>query len=217
MQASVTLGACGIALSAYYWRREKMLKRQQIAVSETTSIGTPKLGGPWSLIDHDGKRVYDNDFTGKYQLIYFGFTFCPDVCPEELEKQAEAIKALDKKYGAVIQPILITVDPQRDDPEKMKEYCQEFHPRLLGLTGTSEEIKHVSRLYRVFFNRGLKTSDDDYLIDHSIIHYFVGKNGKFKDFFGKNMTVPEIVAKLSKIIDDDIRQEKRRRTVEDVE
>lgn len=170
------------------------------AITRHERIGTPKLGGPFELVDRTGKTVTDKDFLGQYLLIYFGFIFCPDICPQEMEKQTQAIEILDATIGPVCTPVFISVDPKRDTWTQVEEYCQEFHPRLAGLTGTPEQVKAVSRAYRVYYNEGIRNSDEDYLIDHSIIHYFMGKNGKFVDFFGKNMTAKEMADKMKETI-----------------
>eukprot|EP00923_Selenidium_pygospionis_P036044 GHVN01063258.1.p1 GENE.GHVN01063258.1~~GHVN01063258.1.p1 ORF type:complete len:311 (+),score=55.93 GHVN01063258.1:431-1363(+) len=202
-QLLLTILTSTIVGTVTYTIVERKKQRERIATANSEYVGKPKLGGPWTLTDHNGKEVSDEDFRGKYQIVYFGFTYCPDICPQELEKQSEAVEILDKKYGEIIQPIMITVDPQRDTPEKLKEYCEEFHPRLMGFTGTPDKIKEVAKLFRVYFNTGIKSSEGDYLVDHSIISYIIGKDGKFVDFYGKNMTVLEIVKKLTDIIEGD--------------
>ncbi|CAD7928849.1 unnamed protein product [Amoebophrya sp. A120] len=177
---------------------KNMAKRQRAAIVEQESIGTPKLGGPWTLYNRQGKLVTDADFRGKYQLIYFGFTFCPDICPEEMEKQGMVIEKLDKMFGAeLVEPIFISVDPGRDTVAQVDTYCSEFHKRLQGLTGSPEQVKKVTRAFRVYYNEGIRADGEDYLVDHSIIQYLMDRNGKFVDFFGKNMTVGEIVSKIS--------------------
>ncbi|CAD7925082.1 unnamed protein product [Amoebophrya sp. A25] len=191
-----------------YWfldyMSKNMARRQRAAIVEQESIGTPKLGGPWSLYDRNGNLVTDHDFRGKYQLIYFGFSFCPDICPEEMEKQGMVIEKLDKMFGKdIVEPIFITVDPARDTVAQVDSYCSEFHPRLRGLTGTPEQVKKVTRAFRVYYNEGIRADGDDYLVDHSIIQYFMDRNGNFVDFFGKNMTVGEIVSKIAAKIQTD--------------
>merc|ERR1712176_666977 len=134
--------------------------------------------------------------------------------------QTRAIELVDESVGPVALPVFISIDPKRDTPPVVDEYCQEFHPRIVGLTGTSEQVKKVSRAYRVYYNEGVKASDQDYLIDHSIIHYFVGKNGKFIDFFGKNMTAKEMADKMLLHIRNDqekAKMRKERRGVEAVD
>lgn len=195
------------------WRKQDNSR----ATTTQERLGTPKLGGPFELLDRTGKTVTEKDFLGQYLMIYFGFTFCPDICPQEMEKQTQAIELLDAEFGPVATPIFISVDPARDKPPQVNEYCSEFHPRIAGLTGTPEQVKKVSRAYRVYFNEGIRNSDEDYLIDHSIIHYFVGKNGKFIDFFGKNMTAMEMATKMrTRILEDRARakERKERRGVE---
>ncbi|KFG31416.1 SCO1/SenC protein [Toxoplasma gondii GAB2-2007-GAL-DOM2] len=186
-------------------------RRAQAVRTESDTVGKPLLGGPWTLVDMHGRVRGSEEFEGAYQLLYFGFTFCPDICPQELEKMAQVIDIIDKEFGEVVQPLFITVDPQRDTVAQVKSYCEEFHPRLIGFTGTPAQIKDVTRKFRVYYNEGIKSSDADYLVDHSIIQYFMGKNGKFKDFFGKNMTVNEIAERIAKHIKQDkARLEKKR-------
>lgn len=201
----------------YYDYLKGKKESESRAITTQERLGTPKLGGPFELVDRTGKTVTDKDYLGKYVLLYFGFTFCPDICPQEMEKQSRAIELLDAELGPLVTPMFISIDPKRDTVEMVDDYCKEFHPRIVGLTGTAEQVKKVSRAYRVYYNEGIKTDDQDYLIDHSIIHYFVGKNGKFIDFFGKNMTAKEMTEKMRAYIAQDqekAKQRKQRRGVE---
>jgi protein SCO1/2 len=115
------------------------------------SIGTALVGGPFSLTDHTGRKVTDKDFLGKYMLVFFGYTYCPDLCPTELQVMSAALDKLGAKADD-IQPIFITFDPQRDTPEVLKLYISNFHPRLVGLTGTPEEIA-AAKAYRVYYSK----------------------------------------------------------------
>lgn len=145
--------------------------------------GTPTIGGDFTLTDQDGRRVTQADFQGKYMLIYFGFTFCPDVCPTELQIMGGALEALGDE-AAKIQPILITIDPDRDTPEVLAKYVKQFDPRLIGLTGSADEIAAVAKAYRVYYE---KVKDDesstDYTMDHSSVVYLMGPDGQFLAFF----------------------------------
>lgn len=199
-----TVSAAALAVWFYEEQRQKAMAR---AKTSENRVGKPTLGGPWTLVDGDGDVVSDSDMRGKYQLVYFGFTYCPDICPQELEKQAQVIEKLDKMFGEVVQPVFITVDPGRDTLAQVKAYVREFHPRLLGLTGTPQQIKRVTRLFRVYFNEGIRSGEEDYLVDHSIIQYLMGKNGKFKDFYGKNLTVSEMTNKIAEVIREDMQRE----------
>ncbi|KAF4755383.1 Cu-binding protein, partial [Perkinsus olseni] len=172
------------------------------SLAEIEEIGKPKLGGPWTLVDcRSGKPLASEQLRGKFYLIYFGFTFCPDICPQELEKAGKAVDIVEKEYGdGTIVPIFVTVDPSRDTCAQTTLYLSEFDPRTIGLTGTHEQIKDITRKFRVYYNQGIRNDSEDYLVDHSIIHYLVGPNGKFIDFYGKNMTADEIAAKIGKEI-----------------
>ena len=132
-------------------------------------------------------------------LVYFGFTFCPDVCPQELLKIAEVQEKLKSKGLTSLIPVFVTLDPRRDTCAQVCNYGRSFFERFRALTGSPESIKRICRLFRVYYNDGTTLSEDDYLIDHSIIHYLIGPDGEFLDFFGKSMTVDEIVSRIVSI------------------
>lgn len=145
--------------------------------------GTALVGGPFTLTDQNGKRVTDQDFRGKYMLIFFGYTYCPDVCPSELQVMSAALDQLGPEADK-IQPIFITIDPARDTPETLKVYVSNFHPRLIGLTGSETEIAAVANAYRVYYAKAQGTGDaPDYLMDHGTILYLMGPDGKFVKHF----------------------------------
>ncbi|XP_022882370.1 protein SCO1 homolog 1, mitochondrial-like [Olea europaea var. sylvestris] len=182
---------CTGAGLVYYYDREKERHIEGInsasnAVRQGPSVGKAAIGGPFNLIDHNGKAVTDKNFVGKWNLIYFGFTHCPDICPDELQKLATAIDKIKEKSGMEVVPVFISVDPERDTVEQVREYVKEFHPKLIGLTGSSEEIKRAARAYRVYY---MKTEEEgsDYLVDHSIVMYLMDPNMQFVKFFGKNV------------------------------
>jgi protein SCO1/2 len=136
------------------------------------------IGGPFTLTDQDGKTVRDIDFRGKYMLVYFGYTYCPDLCPTGLEGLAHMLDLLGKDASKV-QTIFITIDPARDTPAKLKEYVASFHPSIIGLTGTSEQIDAVAKEYKVYYARGENVDENDYIMDHSTLIYVMSPNGAF--------------------------------------
>lgn len=150
--------------------------------STAGGTGTALVGGPFTLTDHTGKTVKDSDFRGKYLLVFFGFTFCPDVCPTELQVMAAALDQLGPEADA-ISPLFITIDPDRDTPDVMKAYVENFSPRLTGLTGTQEQIATVAKAYRVYYAKAGKTGTPDYTMDHSTIIYLMAKDGSFLKHF----------------------------------
>jgi protein SCO1 len=139
----------------------------------------PTVGGPFTLESSNGKTVTDRDFRGKYMLVYFGYTFCPDVCPTTLNAVADALDKLGPKADA-LQPVFITVDPKRDTPAVMKQYTAAFTPRLIGLTGTAAQIAKVAKEYRVYYaEHRTGPGPNDYSMDHSSVLYLMGPDGKF--------------------------------------
>jgi protein SCO1 len=142
--------------------------------------GTASLvGGPFILRDGNGREVTDREFRGKYMLVYFGYTFCPDVCPTTLNEVTEALEHLGAKADRV-QAIFITVDPRRDTPAVVKQYAAAFTPRLIGLTGTDEQIAKVAQEYRVYYaEHRTGSGPNDYTMDHSSVLYLMGPDGRF--------------------------------------
>ena len=137
------------------------------------------IGGPFTLVDSAGKTVTDRDFRGKFMLVYFGYTFCPDVCPTTLNQVAVALDKLGAKADRV-QPLFVTVDPARDTPEVMRQYTAAFTPRLLGLSGTPEQIAAAAKAYRVYYaEHRTGPGPLDYTMDHSSILYLMGPDGAF--------------------------------------
>lgn len=192
----VTL-ATGAGL-VYYFREERKKIEARGPVSETKSIGVAKLGGPFELVDHDGRTVTEKDYLGRFIMVYFGFTHCPDACPEELGKMAEVtdkIKA-DKRIKHTLTPVFISVDPKRDSVQAIRDYVREFSPDMVGLTGSVEQVEKAARAYRVYF-APIKTADgeDDYLVDHSIFFYLMDPEGKFVDCYGHTNTVTFAICK----------------------
>jgi protein SCO1/2 len=131
-----------------------------------------QVGGPYTLVDQDGNTVTDKDFAGKYKLIYFGFTYCPAICPTELQKITGALKELGAE-AENIQPLFITIDPERDTVPVMKDYVALFHPRLVGLTGSRAQIDAVMKGYRVFARKAQDPGMNDYTMDHSSFIYLM--------------------------------------------
>ncbi|PKU71858.1 protein SCO1 homolog 1, mitochondrial isoform X1 [Dendrobium catenatum] len=199
----VLLIMTGGGLIFYYDREKKRhiegLKAATSSVKQGPSVGTAAIGGPFKLVNHDGKSVTEKDFLGKWTLIYFGFTHCPDICPDELQKMATAIEKIKSTAGLEIVPVFISVDPERDSVEQIHDYVKEFHPDLIGLTGTPSEVRQAARAYRVYY---MKTEEEgsDYLVDHSIVMYLMNPNMEFVKFYGKNYDVDSLADGIIKEI-----------------
>ena len=165
------------------------------------SAEAPTIGGPFTLVNHDGETVTDQDYSGRFMLVYFGFTYCPDVCPTSLTAIAEALDMLGKHAGK-IAPLFVTVDPERDTPEQMKMYVEHFHPNLVVLTGTLDQIDKVARGYRVYYAKVTEKDGgaDDYLMDHTAITYLMGPDGEFRAFFSHDSTAEEIAKRIREFL-----------------
>jgi protein SCO1/2 len=156
--------------------------------------GAALVGGPFELVDHTGRSVTQAAYAGDYLLVFFGFTFCPHICPMTLGRISVALDALGEGVERV-RPLFISVDPERDTPEVLAAYVEAFHPRIAGLTGSAEQIKAVAKAYRVFYRRVEEegAGAEDYMMDHSTIVYLMGPNGRYLRHFS-NGTNPETMA-----------------------
>jgi len=151
---------------------------------EVATTGTALIGGPFTLVGRDGKPVTDRAFRGKYMLIFFGFTHCPDICPAELQVMSAALDELGPKANEII-PIFITLDPERDTPPVVTGYVMNFSPRFVGLTGSPEQIAEAAKAYRVTYSKFQEegAKPDDYSIDHLALVFLMGKDGEYLTHF----------------------------------
>lgn len=139
------------------------------------------IGGPFTLTDQDGRKVTDQDYAGRYRIIYFGFTHCPDVCPTDLAVIGQALRRFEKSdpaRAARLTPIFVSVDPERDTPAVIKEYVAAFHPRLVGLTGTSAQLADMTRRYGAYSGKEAPTADGGYNVNHSRLALLIGPKGE---------------------------------------
>ncbi|MCW2236101.1 SCO family protein [Azospirillum canadense] len=169
----------------------------QVDNAGTTVQSSVPIGGPFTLTDQDGKAVTDADYRGKYLLVYFGYTYCPDVCPTELGAMARAVDLLGAQ-GEKVQPLFISVDPERDTVAHLKEYVPLFHPRLVGLTGTPEQVKAVAKEYRVYYAKAPQkdAKPDEYLMDHSSFIYLMAPDGRFLGVYPAGTTADRLAQDL---------------------
>ena len=198
---SIVIGIAGAALglAAAVALLPQVRERLFPSVERQVS-GKALVGGAFMLTDNTGKRVTDQDFRGKYMLVFFGYTSCPDICPAGLQLMAGALEKLGPK-AAHITPIFISLDPERDTPEKLAAYVKNFDPRLVGLTGTPEEIAAVAKAYKVYYAKAPnKERPDDYTMDHTSIIYVMDPKGEFVTHFTPATNVDEMAAKLDKIL-----------------
>lgn len=174
--------------------------RERLFPGNVRTFGQALVGGPFTLTDHTGKRVSDADFRGRFTLVFFGFTFCPDVCPSALQIMAAALDKLGPKAERVV-PVLITLDPERDTPTQLATYVKSFHPRLVGLTGTEAEIEAVAKAYRVYFKKVADPkSTAGYTIDHTSIIYLMGPDGSYRAHFTHGASADAMAERLAKLL-----------------
>jgi protein SCO1/2 len=162
--------------------------------------GTPAIGGPFTLTDQNGRQVTEADFKGKPTLIYFGFTYCPDVCPTSLLLMQTAIEQLGKDAERRVNMVLITVDPERDTPAVLKDYVGNFGPTMIGLTGTPEQIAAAAKAFRVYYRKVESKDGAPYLMDHSSIFYLLDRRGQFVRHFTHQSRAEDIAAAVMSLL-----------------
>ncbi|MDP4840271.1 MAG: SCO family protein [Alphaproteobacteria bacterium] len=208
--AVVIIGMVAAAASFITYRFQETA-RENNDNTTTTSVasvrvgktyGQATVGGPFTLIDQDGKRRTDADYKGKYMVVYFGYSFCPDICPAALYNMTQAFQKMSQKELKTLAPLFITIDPQRDTTSNLKTYIQNFHPSFTALTGSQDQIDKAAKAYRVYAKKAKPDgTSTEYLLDHSSIVYVMDRQGRFITSFN-HQTEPEIIKQtLRKIIE----------------
>ncbi len=159
-----------------------------------------KIGGPFTLVNHRGDRVTDATYHGRFLFVYFGYGYCPDICPTELANMAATLDHMGAMSERV-QPLFVTVDPERDTPKFLAEYVAQFHPKMVGLSGTTQQIADIARQYRVFYRKAEDASASEYLMDHSNFIYLMGPDGKFLSMFRGGMNPAAIAGTIAKYVE----------------
>lgn len=170
-----------------------------VARGDGEAVVAPGLsvGGEFELVNQDGETVTEDTYAGQFMLVYFGYSSCPDVCPTELSGMATAIDILAERDPAAaekVTPVFITIDPARDTVDVLKDYAPAFHPRMVGLTGSAEDIEAIARKYRVYYAKGQQIDEEFYLMNHSGYVYLMGPDGAFVTMFHGG-TDPDSIAK----------------------
>jgi cytochrome oxidase Cu insertion factor (SCO1/SenC/PrrC family) len=190
------LVAAGLAIALALVISAASLYRQ---LSERDSGLQATIGGPFELVSSTGERVSDTRFRGHHMLVYFGYTFCPDVCPTELATMSQALDLLGDSAQEV-QPVFITIDPARDTPAVLADYRQHFNPALTMLTGSEQEIAAVAKAYKVYYARAGDPGDESYLMDHSSFVYLMDRDGHYVTHFGPDVGPEEMAKRIGEAL-----------------
>lgn len=196
---ALLLAAAVVSLGALLWIAIAP-HGSAVQVEQPPLAGAP-IGGDFSLTDQDGNRVSNDSLQGRYRLVYFGYSFCPDVCPVDVQRMMAAFRSFevaDPEAAATLQPIFVTIDPARDTRQALKTFVSAFHPRLIGLTGSEAEIALAKRAYRVYAAKADGSDSENYLMDHSAYIYLMDKTGKPIAFFDRGDTADAIAAGIEK-------------------
>lgn len=166
-------------------------------------LPTRLFGGPFDLIDHHGKARTDQDFQGQFMLLFFGYTYCPDICPTNLQALSAALDMSAPDVAGRVQPLFVSIDPDRDRPEVLKDYVSHFHPRLLGLTGTEAQVRRIAKAYRIHRSKVVTDATapaDDYLVNHSSLTYLMAPDGSFLTIFPHDTPADKIATALRRYV-----------------
>lgn len=186
LHAGLALAVTALLVAVSVWAAFFRGANDVFAACRSGSTAGADIGGPFSLIDETGGAVTDKDVLTKPSLVYFGYTFCPDVCPVDNGRNADAVDLLDK-MGVEVTPVFISIDPKRDTPAALADFTDNLHPRMIGLTGTPEQIKAASMAYKTYYK--VQNPDDEYyLVDHSTFTYLMLPGVGFAEFFKRDAT-----------------------------
>ncbi|MBT8417982.1 MAG: SCO family protein [Silicimonas sp.] len=195
------VGVAALALSAIIGGTAlyTMLATPRSCGGNAVAGGSAAIGGPFELVQPDGQLVTDADIIDRPALVYFGYTFCPDVCPFDVARNALAIDILQEQ-GIDVRPVFITIDPARDTPDVMAQYAADMHPKMVALTGSEEQIKAAAQAYKAYYAKG-SGEGDFYLMDHSTFTYLMLPDTGLATYFGRTATPEEIAEQTTCLID----------------
>lgn len=199
---AILAAAVSIALVAGVWLATAVTKSDdQFAQCRTSAVagGGAQIGGPFELLNSKGETVTDREVLTGPSLIYFGYTFCPDVCPFDVARNAAAVDVLAER-GQTVTPVFISIDPERDTPEVVGEFAFNLHERMIGLTGSPEQVKAASQAYKTYF-RKQDSEDEYYLVDHSTFSYLVLPEHGFVEFFRRDVTPEDMADQIGCFLD----------------
>lgn len=191
LAAATVVGMIG-GLSAYAWLAAP---EDRFAECRAGAVGGD-IGGAFSLVNGQGQTVTDKEVITKPSLVYFGYTFCPDVCPLDNARNAEAVDILEER-GFDVTPVFISIDPERDTPEVIRDFSSNLHPKMIGLTGSPEQIKAASQAYKTYFRKQNSDDPEYYLMDHSTFTYLVLPETGFVDFFKRDETAEQMAERTA--------------------
>lgn len=200
------LGLLGMGIAAgVVWldmQADRTATTRNMQDSGTTGVnaGGMQIGGDFTMVDHTGKTVTQDDFAGQYKLIYFGYSYCPDVCPSELQRM---VAALDMAGGAAddVLPVFVSIDPARDTPEQLAEYVPMFHPRMVGLTGSAEQVAAMADAWKIYYARAEAEGSTNYLMDHSSYIYLMGPDDAPLKIFRPQTKPADMAAQIRAVVD----------------
>ncbi len=193
------LAVTAVFLGATLWVATRVSDDDQFSQCRSGTVAGD-LGGPFELVNAQGETVTDADVITQPTLIYFGYTFCPDVCPLDVDRNAQAVEILEER-GKMVTPVFITIDPARDTPDVVGEFAEAMHPRMIGLTGSDAQVKQASQAYRTYY-KAHPPEDGEYLVDHSTFSYFVMPEIGFVDYFRRELTPDELADKMQCFMDN---------------
>lgn len=195
LYAGVAAAAVAAFLGASAWYVVGSRQDDVFADCRQSQVAGGDIGGPFTLVNTSGATVTDADVLTKPSLVYFGYTFCPDVCPFDMSRNVEAVDRL-ADMGIDVTPVFITIDPERDTPETLADYAENMHPKLVALTGSTDQIRVASQAYKTFYKKR-DTGDEFYLLDHSTFTYLMLPGEGFVDFFRREITSEQMAESVA--------------------
>ena len=202
LTAAAAAAVCVAMVAGIWYSTLRPAGSDQFAGCRTSAIasGTSQIGGDFILLDATGQTVTSAEVLSQPSLVYFGYTFCPDVCPMDTFRNVEAVDVLESR-GQIVTPVFISIDPTRDTPEVVGAFAENMHERMIGLTGSPEQVKAASKTYKTYF-KAQKVEDDYYLVDHTTFSYLVLPQHGFVEFFRRDLAAEEIADRISCFVDN---------------